>query len=199
MRVQRSTVAAVLSAAMIVVGAAAPAAAEPLADGGEMLTAAEVDVVDALLYERALVVTESFITGEDVEDRVAEIDRRIVEAGGEFLTTGEVQVLFPEAVTDRALADAGLASPGIAPRVPVPNSVNNQWVSTRQTVHMNGVSHNVQRLTATPRPGAVRSNLRSSGSRVVALHNSVWRASGNALLAVASGAVGGISTGPAWP
>ncbi|MCL1948248.1 MAG: hypothetical protein FWF59_00715 [Turicibacter sp.] len=153
---------------------------------------ASLSEIDRLLEVRLSIITDAKVTGVNVDNEVNSIDLQLKQLGAEFLTLQQVHQQFPETKANRELSHHGLTQT-FAPRVAIPTSRNNTWISARTTVTVGGTRYNVQRLTV--QPTATASNLSQSGSRTVAMSNN-WRAgTGNMLNVVAGAVVGSLSNG----
>ena len=82
------------------------------------------------------------------------------------------------------------------PRVGIPTSKNNEWISKRSTVTINNVKYNVQKLTT--QPISSESSLTTSDSKTVKFSNSWAAGITNALKVIVGAAVGAISTGASY-
>lgn len=124
------------------------------------------------------------------------IDLALARLGVTFLSDSQVAQMFPETKNDKTLALAGQtqlhkSSNSVQPRADAPDSSLNTWTTYRSSFIKDGVTYNLQRLTAQPNVSS-NSPLKNVGSRTITFNNN-WRAGAeNAISSVAKSILSGV-------
>lgn len=157
------------------------------------------EAIDKLLDERASILSKIFLEQNSTQSNellfeLNNKDLELTRLGVQFLSDAQIQNMFPESKTNKALSLSGLTSTqsetdSIAPRVSVPESSYNTWTLRTSTLTVDGVSYNVQKLIA--QPASSSSPLTNVGTRTIN-YDTNWKAGAvNVLKSVATSLVGG--------
>lgn len=139
--------------------------------------------IENLLDERAGILNMLFLeetadTSEEILSELNDKDLALARLGVTFLSDSQVRQMFPETKNDKALALTGqtllvTGDNSVQPMVDAPDSSKNTWTTYRSSFVSNGVTYNLQRLTA--QPNSSSSPLMNVGSRKITFSNN-WKA-----------------------